>query len=130
MARRNRKTENQPAVQHQSSTQISWSGPLPPPAALEHFDRIIPNGASRILAMAETEQTHRVAMETAALDAEIADQRRGQWLGASVAILCVLAAAFSAYHGAPWQVTVAFLGVPVLGIVKALVNGRRAAADD
>lgn len=80
--------------------------------------------------MAETEQNHRIAMETAALTAEVADQRRGQWLGAAVAILCVLAAAFSAHLGAPWQVPVAFLGVPVLGIVKALVNGRRAAGDE
>jgi uncharacterized membrane protein len=29
-----------------------WSGPLPPPAVLEKFSQIIPNGAERIVAMA------------------------------------------------------------------------------
>ncbi len=125
MSKRIRKTDNTTASQHQTSTQISWSGPLPPPAALEHFDRIIEGGASRILAMAEAEQSHRIDMERATLGAEVADQRRGQWLGATVAGLCVLGAMISVYLGADWRVSIAFLGVPVLGIVKALINGRR-----
>lgn len=31
-----------------------WIGPLPPPDTLEHFDRVIPGGAERILRMAES----------------------------------------------------------------------------
>ena len=30
-----------------SIVSAQWQGPLPPPGALEQFDRIIPNGAER-----------------------------------------------------------------------------------
>lgn len=32
-----------------SIVSAQWQGPLPPPGALEQFDRIIPNGAERIV---------------------------------------------------------------------------------
>lgn len=41
-----------------SFTEIS-SGPLPNPAYLERYDHIIPNGAERIMRMAEKEQENR-----------------------------------------------------------------------
>ena len=42
-----------------------WSGPLPPPAALQRYDEVLPGAAERILAMAETEQQHRMEQEKA-----------------------------------------------------------------
>jgi uncharacterized membrane protein len=40
-----------------------FQGPLPPPSVLEHYDRIVPGAAQRILAMAEQQATHRQALE-------------------------------------------------------------------
>jgi len=102
----------------------SWSGPLPPPAALEKFNQIIPNGAERILAMAEKEQSARIEYEKAALSAAIIDTRRGHFLGASISILAILGAAYTAWIGAHWAVSCALVGIPILGIVKALVSSR------
>lgn len=108
----------------QTTTATQWEGPLPPPAALEHFDRVIPGGATRILVMAEQEQAHRVEFEKRALTATIADKRRGQWMGWIVAIAAVAGAIWTAANGAAWQVSVALVSVPVLGIVKALIPGQ------
>jgi hypothetical protein len=45
----------------------SWHGPLPPPAALEHFERIVPGAAQRLIDMAEAEQKHRHSIEAGTL---------------------------------------------------------------
>lgn len=50
--------DSKPASITASFTEIS-SGPLPNPAYLERYDRIIPNGAERIMRMAEKEQENR-----------------------------------------------------------------------
>lgn len=39
--------------------QISFSGPIPHPDLLAQYDQIIPNGADRILLMAEAQSRHR-----------------------------------------------------------------------
>lgn len=89
-------------------------GPLPPPSELEKIDQIIPGGADRLLRMAEKEQAHRIE-----------DAKRGQYLGWSLAAGAVVAAAaVSLCHG-PWQVSVALVGIPVLGAVHALIQGRK-----
>lgn len=68
-----------------SSLILGFSGPLPTPAMLEEFDRVLPGLARRIVDRADTELAHRHAIELKALDAQIKDQhdanaerRRGQ----------------------------------------------------
>jgi Predicted membrane protein (DUF2335) len=91
-----------------------WSGPLPPPSELEKIDQIIPGGADRLLRMAEKEQNHRIE-----------DSKRGQYLGWSLAAGAVVAAAIVSLCHGPWQVSVALVGIPVLGAVHALIQGRK-----
>jgi hypothetical protein len=91
-----------------------WSGPLPPPAELGRIDQIIPGGADRLLRMAEKEQSHRIE-----------DAKRGQYLGWSLAAGAVIAAALVSLGRGPWQVSVALVGIPVLGAVQALIQGRK-----
>ena len=110
MARNQRKIHDGPPSQSpeqqvvaQTTTATKWEGPLPPPAALKHFDRINPGGAARILAMAEEQQAHRIEFGKKALTGAI----------------------WTAANGAAWQVSVALVSVPILGIVKALIPGQR-----
>jgi uncharacterized membrane protein len=91
-----------------------WSGPLPPPAELEKFNQIIPGGADRLLRMAEAEQTHRFE-----------DAKRGQYFGWSLAAGAVISAAVVSLCHGPWQVSVALVGIPVLGAVHVLIQGRK-----
>lgn len=114
------------------------SGPLPAPEDLARYEQLLPGAAERIIAMAELEQKHRVTMERDAMDSDhqhrnevIAAQREnarsvfrsdmaGQVLGASIALGCVGGAIYSVYAGAnPW-VPIAFVSIPVAGIIKAV----------
>ena len=78
------------------------------------IDQIIPGGADRLLRMAEKEQSHRIE-----------DAKRGQYLGWSLAAGAVIAAAVVSLWRGPWQVSVALVGIPVLGAVQALIQGRK-----
>lgn len=113
-----------------TTTQLQWNGPLPPPQALEHFERVIPGGAERILAMAEREQTHRMEIEKIGIGAAIQHEGRGQKLGAFVAVVAIVAAVSNTYIGGPWQATAALVGIPVLAAVQALILGHRARKSD
>ncbi|HVC31922.1 MAG TPA: DUF2335 domain-containing protein [Chloroflexota bacterium] len=53
------------------------AGPLPHPDILERYNHIIPNGAERIIHMAERQSEHRIDMERTALNADILQSRLG-----------------------------------------------------
>jgi hypothetical protein len=55
----------------------------------------------------------------------IEDAKRGQYLGWSLAAGAVIAAALVSLCRGPWQVSVALVGIPVLGAVQALIQGRK-----
>lgn len=102
-----------------------WGGPLPPPAALEHFEAIVPGSANRIITMAEREQLHRHSTERVAITADIADGKKGKNLGALISILALVGAVYVAVTGGPWQVSVALVGLPIASIVRDLVGRRK-----
>lgn len=117
-----------PQPQIQPQRQIisqQWSGPLPPPAALEHFNEIIPNGAERIMAMIEREQAHRIEHDTSALEGEKSDTKRGHHIGAAACLLAICGAIFTAYIGAHPSVSVALVSVPILGMIQAFVGSKK-----
>jgi uncharacterized membrane protein len=65
---------NNPQVQ---IIQSEFSGPLPPPAILAQYDRVVPGAAERIITMAEEQSRHRRPMESQLVVSDIADARRG-----------------------------------------------------
>lgn len=71
------------------SQSLTFQGPIPPPQLLEQYSKVIPNGAERIMAMAESQQKHRQSLESVVVLANVAAQSRGQvfaFLLAAVAI--------------------------------------------
>lgn len=72
--------------------------------------------------MAEREQAHRINTEESALSAQVTDTKRGQWMGFSVAMACIVGALLNTYLGGDYKFSIALVSVPVLGIVKALVG--------
>ena len=44
-------------------TEVSFSGPLPPPGVLEGYERVLPGSAERIFTMAEKQLEHRLHLE-------------------------------------------------------------------
>jgi uncharacterized membrane protein len=55
----------------------SFSGPLPHPDILAKYNDAVPNGAERIMAMAEAQSTHRMQLEQMAVRSNISSQTRG-----------------------------------------------------
>ena len=56
---------------------------------LARFNEIIPNGADRIVAMAESQQHHRQALESAVVTGNVGAQRRGQWFGFTLGLVAI-----------------------------------------
>ena len=54
------------------------SGPLPSPQELHDYGLIIPDGAERIMRMAENQSAHRMNRETEVIQAQIQQSARGQ----------------------------------------------------
>ena len=64
----NDKTTALPKGTKVSITESSnFSGPLPLPATLDGYEKVLPGSAERIVAMAEREQEHRISTESRAI---------------------------------------------------------------
>ena len=74
----------------------SFAGPIPPPTMYGAYEDVLPGSADRILAMAESEQRHRIEWETDALHASMRDTKSGQRFGFAALTVCIGAAVFLA----------------------------------
>ena|ERR1700730_2348918 len=105
-------------------------GPIPPPEVLAGYDRVQPGFASRIIAMAETENNHRREMERsivrgglASQDRQFSEARVGQICAAMITIAALGLGCYTALNG--HDVTGGVLGASgVGGIVTTFVLGR------
>jgi uncharacterized membrane protein len=116
----------QPQPQNPQTQIVSqqWSGPLPPPGALQQFDQIIPDGANRIMGLIEREQAHRIDHESQALQAVKGDNKRGHYIGAVVCLLAVGGAIYTTYIQAYWPIPIAFVSLPVVAMIKAFMPNK------
>lgn len=112
--------------QRRQVVRASWEGPIPPPALIEQYNAIIPNGAERIMRMAEKAQDADIEMHRGWLKTNA----RGQRLGAAISIIALVLAAslsaFALYMSAPvafYALPAALLSVPVFSVIKALISG-------
>ena len=92
-----------------------WAAPLPPPSLLVEYDRVVQNGAERILSMAENQSVHRMRMEAAEASSEHTLAQRGQWIGMVVVIAVLVLAGYLAYLGATTAAAVV-AGTDVVGL--------------
>ena len=72
--------QNQKAMVNQQQI-TAFSGPLPHPADLEHYNRILPGAAERIIAMAEKQSRHRQDLESKVIVSDIISSRLGLIFG-------------------------------------------------
>ena len=74
----------------QTVTTIAIQSPLPPPAILEHYERILPGAAERILRLAELQAGHRRHLETTVVEADARRATSGQVLGFILALSTIV----------------------------------------
>jgi uncharacterized membrane protein len=108
-----------------------FSGPMPPPSLLRHYEEICPGSADRMLRMAEQEAEHRRKTESAIVNAQIehfnkqfSESRRGQICALIITLAALAGGVYSAIQG--HEIAGSIIGVGGIGgIVTTLILGRR-----
>ena len=77
-----------------TSAQIQFSSPLPPPQVLQGYGNIDETYPERIFKDFETNSAHVREQEKIALQAQIADAKRGQWMSFLLILIGISATVF------------------------------------
>ena len=101
-----------------------YSGPLPPPDILEKFNQIIPNGAERIMVMAEAQSKHRMTLETKVLNTDSRNSLLGVIFAFILGVTSIVTGGTVVFNGQPWPGTI--LGsAGLVGLVSTFIYGTR-----
>ena len=99
------------------------SGPLPPAEELEAYNRMIPEGANRVMTMAEKQLDHRIEIEKVAVKSQQKQGSRGQVFAFIIAILAILASVYLSAIGHPFTGGV-LGGSTVVSLVAMFITGK------
>ena len=100
----------------ETTTVVRWEAPLPPPALLEEFDRVVPGLARQIAEQARASADHIRECEKNAQKKAIESITRGQRMGFFVVLAIMGVSVFAIEKGAWW----------VAGIALSIVTGTAA----
>lgn len=106
-----------PLVQQQS-----WSGPVPPPAALRGYEDVLEGSANRIITMAESEMAHSHKVQAQGLTWSIVSQLAGQACAFAIALFGLWCSYQLGLAGKEWAAVVVgggSLATIVLGFLKS-----------
>ena len=78
-----------------------FSGPIPPAAELNAYEKVIPGAAERIIKMAEDESVHRRNQEEKMLSSSCGDSRLGLWLGFFIGLSALTLSGLIAIYASP-----------------------------
>lgn len=121
---KNRPRLSQVTVGHYQQQVSVRSGPLPDPAELAAYNQIIPNGADRIMKMAEDQSVHRMSLERTVVQSQQKQSFCGQIFGLVVGLSGLGLATFAAVHGQPWFGSV-IGGTTLVSLVSVFLYSRR-----
>ena len=98
-------------------------GPLPDPETLIQYSDIIPNGAERIMQMAEKQLEHRMTMEKKVIGGQMLQSNIGQFLAFFIGIAALGASTYCIISGYEWSGGALGIG-GLTGLVTAFIKGR------
>ena len=102
----------------------SYSGPLPAPESLEKYNKILPDGAERIMRMAENQSNHRISIENIVISGQVKQSGRGQIFGLIIAFVAIGASILLSMFG--HEIVAGIIGGgSVVGLVTVFVVGRK-----
>lgn len=104
------------------SAKSTFSGPIPPPNALEDYEVILPGSADRILTMAENQSKHRIEIESSVINSKIKQSYIGMYLGFVLALFMCGTSTFLIYSGKSIG-GLATLVTAIAGLVGAFIYG-------
>ncbi|MGD1032584.1 MAG: DUF2335 domain-containing protein [Opitutaceae bacterium] len=101
-----------------------WQGPLPSPASLEAFNRVVPGAAQRLITMAEKQQDHRMALEKKISSRQTTQSALGQIFALVISITVVAAGALAIYRGSAGA-GATIITTTTAGIAYVFITGKR-----
>jgi uncharacterized membrane protein len=84
---------------HAEIKMAAFSGPIPHPTLLAQYNDVIPNGADRIMAMAERQSAHREQLETRVVEGNVANQTRGSYFAFIIMLVAILCGFYLIHEG-------------------------------
>ncbi len=107
----------------------SHSGPLPRPEDIALYNEHIPDGANRIMTMAEEQAKHRQGMERKMVEGAINQSGTGQKFALVIGITGIVAGTIVTLMGHD-VVGGGIAGATVISLVYAFITGQRAQKDE
>jgi uncharacterized membrane protein len=111
-------------ITYQQSTSV-YSGPIPSPDMLDEYNRIMPNGADRIMKMAEAQSDHRMRLESQTVTSQNKQGERGQIFALVSVIVLILAGGMATWLGQK-EIAITIFGTTVLGMGGVFAYGKYA----
>lgn len=99
------------------------TGPLPDPETLSEYSAIIPNGADRIMQMAEKQLEHRIKMESMVVNSKIMQSNLGQILAFLIGIAALSASTYCIVTDHEWAGSILGIG-GLTSLVTAFIKGN------
>ena len=113
----------------QESFAYYHSGPLPAPSILEHYNRISPGAAERIITMAEEQSKHRRNLETRSLTSDIINSKLGLIFGLLIGLAGIAGSVFLGLYGK--QILGGALGFGTLtSLVGVFIYGSKSITEE
>jgi uncharacterized membrane protein len=109
--------------QEQVSVRSVRSGPLPAPEDLAAYNQIIPQGADRIMRMAEQQSAHRISLESKVVNSQQKQAFCGQLFGLIIGLSGLGLSTFAAIRGQP-QFGSIIGGSTLVSLVSVFVYAR------
>ena len=125
----NSQTTNKPARLYAQTISQFTSGPIPNPELLEKYNEIIPDGADRIMKMAETQSKHRQNLETVVITGGNSRANLGVVFAFVFAMTIALVGGTLIYFDKTIQGMI-FAGVGLTGIVYLFIYGTRSQKEE
>lgn len=108
--------------------QVSFSGPLPPPAILREYKEIVKDGGERIVKMAEMHLDHRISLESRTLKEELRQNSRAQIFAFILGLCGILGAIFLAITNHDY-VACTLIAATIGSLAVAFVAGKKFQAE-
>lgn len=102
----------------------AYSGPLPPPATLAEYERVVPGLAERIVVQFEEQGRHRRTLELKVVESNATAQLRGQIVGGVIAIAAMVTAIVLMAMGLTTAGIVLFIA-DFATLAAVFITGRR-----
>lgn len=99
-------------------------GPLPDPQTLQSYADIIPDGANRVMKMAENQLEHRMYIEKKAIRGQLNQSNIGQILAFIIGIFAIGCGTYCIVSGHDWSGSI-LGGAGVIGLVTAFIQGKK-----